>query len=202
MVGEEARYGAVFAVVISFIAGAIAATAVTACLFASFAGEVGSSTVAEMGRSPNIIARTKAYIDCAVENGGAARFVQVDATTSAIVPVCPMTQSERLEFGHMACPQMDVDAFRAQGYVQVGRANYTWTADSVFDLTLLCAMYELSVQDGVYKDSEGYVACYSKANDMFEVVETPLGLGKVYDLGGDWYTIGIFISAEGSDDVS
>lgn len=152
---------------------------------------------AQPGPSPvqKILNEVSLYADATVAAGGPVELVRFDESTSAFVPKCPLTADEQATFGHLECPEMSVDELRATGYVEVGKANYTWCDDSVLDFTVLSQINDLHVEDGVYKDADGYIACYSRINPQYDVIETPLGPGKVYDCGGDWLTIGLFLSA-------
>ena len=154
----------------------------------------------EKDMNPGIVEYVRSSVEATVRfasngAGGKIERIHFPDGSSALIETCPMTAEQQSEFGHVKCDLITPDEFRTLGYVQVGLANYTWSDDSVLDFSAISQMNNLHIEEGIYKDSEGFVACYSRTNDMYEKIETPLGPGKIYDFGGDWYTIGILLAS-------
>ena len=187
-----------------FTTGAISATLfllVLSLIFIPFGNSTNTASASSSFFNTDFIRKAQGTITSYVKfaqtcNGGIIQLVQYDDNTSAFVELCPMTQEEQQEFGHVPCPQMTTEEFRTIGMITVGKTNYTWCDDSVLDFTYLSEVYNLHVEDGIYKDNDGYVACYSRTNELYDVVETPLGTGRIYDIGADWFTIGVFLSVK------
>ena len=198
MTDEKTAWRLTFILSISILA---AATVIACSTIFSSAVLSQASAHTEKSVKPTLVKYVQSSIDSesraiANSSGGKIERICFPDGSSALIEVCPMTKEQQAEFGHVKCDIITPEEFRVLGYMEVGLANYTWCDDSVLDLTVVSQMNGLHVEDGVYKDADGYVACYSRTNEMYSEVETPLGAGRVYDLGGDWYTIGVFLSSK------
>lgn len=74
---------------------------------------------------------------------------------------------------------MDPDVFKEAGVVVAGDARYTWysSREDGGEIDVYCE----ADADGIFRDADGYIVVASGDMEMGEVVETPLGDGKVYD---------------------
>lgn len=88
-------------------------------------------------------------------------------------PEMPQTASEQVE------ERMNPESFRDAGVTVQGGTRFTWysSLEPGGEVDAECEAGE----DGIFRDSDGYVVVASCDYGRGEVVETPLGDGKVYD---------------------
>ena len=105
------------------------------------------------------------------------------------------TPAKEKDFGHVSCPAMTVEELASAGGVQVGNAIYKGVDSSAPGFADAVSNFELVSTDGVYQDRFGYIACLSGANEIREIIDTPLGPGKVYGNVDDPTLIGIMLDS-------
>ena len=120
---------------------------------------------------------------------------EADDSDVEVIRDMPLTDSVLRDFGHIACPEMTVDELSTSSPVTVGNADYILFEDLPEGFAGLADENCFAIENGVYKDRYGYMVCSSGSNEVREIIDTPLGPGKVYMLEETWNIIGIYRAA-------
>lgn len=87
--------------------------------------------------------------------------------------------------------------FKSMGVVYSGGHRYTWYSERVLPgggLTALNNNGRHTDSNGFVCDGDGYIALASNDYSMGTVIDTPFGLGKVYDCGCASGTIDVYVN--------
>ena len=88
----------------------------------------------------------------------------------------------------------DANWFRDAGVIRQNGWRYTWYSEYEYTGGMAYGGSGIAGDDGVYRDADGYIMVAANRNDLGagDVIDTPLGQGKVYDTGCSSGTIDIY----------